>query len=99
MHSSHLRLTLTLLIALIGHVVVLYPTPEIISIPLKDPSYSVEVELTTSQANVNSQEAAETKEEQQIESSASEESKAIEEHLEESLNKEVQVQSGSKHLR
>ncbi|GLQ30693.1 TonB family protein [Litoribrevibacter albus] len=95
MRKSHLRLTLTLLLALIGHVVFLYPTPELIPIPLKEPTYSVEVQLTSEKASSNSREESEDDNKDQIETTASEESKKENDHLEEQSVAEHQEQAGS----
>lgn len=95
MRKSHLRLTLTLILALAGHIVVLYPTSEIIPIPLKEPTYSVEVQLTAEKASSNSREAAEEDNKDQIETLASEASKAENDHLEEPTTTQYQEQAGS----
>lgn len=95
MHKSHLRLTLTLLLASIGHVVVLYPTPELIPIPLKEPTYSVEIELTSEKASTNSREAVEEDNKDQVETLSSDESKAVNEHLEEPTTTPHQEPLGS----
>jgi len=101
MGNSNHRLAITLCLAFIAHIAFLYPTPELIPIPLTEPSYSVEVELTNQKASSNSKEVAEEAEKDQIESSASEDSKAVREQLEEASTEVLQEQAGSQksHIR
>ncbi len=95
MRSNHLSLFLALILALAGHIALLYPTPELIPIPLQEPAYSVEIQLTAQQANVNSREITEEADKDQIESQASKESKAEQAHMEESAPAKQQEQAGS----
>ncbi|MFC3150905.1 TonB family protein [Litoribrevibacter euphylliae] len=77
----------------------LYPTPEIIPIPLKEPTYSVEVQLNTHQANINTREALQKDVKGDLESVASKESKKENEHLEESKTLEKKDQAGSENVK
>jgi len=95
MGNSNYRLAITLCLAFIAHIALLYPTPELVPIPLTEPSYSVEVELTNEKASSNSKEETEEADKDQIESSASEESKAVREQLEEASAQTLQEQAGS----
>jgi TonB family protein len=76
MQAAHLRLTITLVIALIGHLVLLYPTPKLIPTPLIENTYSVEIELTSEKSSENAQAAEKIKDKDQIESKASTASEA-----------------------
>ena len=95
MGNRNYRLAITLCLAFIAHIALLYPTPELVPIPLTEPSYSVEVELTNEKASSNSKEETEEADKDQIESSASEESKAVRKQLEEASAQTLQEQAGS----